>query len=198
MIKYKKISDLNVKNSKKYVCWFSCGVASAVATKIFLTQNLNIDIDIINIPIENEHSDNARFLKDCEKWFGQKIKQYNKFKDIYDVFEKIKWINGINGASCTHNLKGSVYKEYGKKYDFKIIRFTAEENNRAKRLTTIRGDRFIYPLIEQGILKSDCLGEVAGANIEIPTMYKLGFPNNNCIGCVKGGAGYWKAFSKVV
>ena len=22
-------------------------------------------------------------------------------------------------------------------------------------------------------------------------MYKLGYPNNNCIGCVKGQAGYW-------
>jgi hypothetical protein len=22
-------------------------------------------------------------------------------------------------------------------------------------------------------------------------MYKLGYHNNNCIGCVKGGAGYW-------
>ena len=22
-------------------------------------------------------------------------------------------------------------------------------------------------------------------------MYKLGYNNNNCIGCVKGGAGYW-------
>ena len=29
------------------------------------------------------------------------------------------------------------------------------------------------------------------AGIEIPTMYKLGYRNNNCIGCVKGGAGYW-------
>ena len=22
-------------------------------------------------------------------------------------------------------------------------------------------------------------------------MYDLGYPNNNCIGCVKGGMGYW-------
>lgn len=22
-------------------------------------------------------------------------------------------------------------------------------------------------------------------------MYEMGYPNNNCIGCVKGGMGYW-------
>ena len=29
------------------------------------------------------------------------------------------------------------------------------------------------------------------AGIELPAMYKLGYKNNNCIGCVKGGKGYW-------
>ena len=24
-------------------------------------------------------------------------------------------------------------------------------------------------------------------------MYKLGYSNNNCVGCVKGGMGYWNA-----
>jgi Fe-S cluster biogenesis protein NfuA len=27
-------------------------------------------------------------------------------------------------------------------------------------------------------------------------MYKLGYANNNCIGCVKGGMGYWNAIRK--
>ncbi len=29
------------------------------------------------------------------------------------------------------------------------------------------------------------------AGIELPAMYKLGYRNNNCIGCPKGGMGYW-------
>jgi len=32
---------------------------------------------------------------------------------------------------------------------------------------------------------------VRAAGIDIPVMYTLGFDNNNCIGCPKGGAGYW-------
>ena len=27
--------------------------------------------------------------------------------------------------------------------------------------------------------------------IKRPVMYDLGYNNNNCIGCVKGGMGYW-------
>lgn len=27
-------------------------------------------------------------------------------------------------------------------------------------------------------------------------MYDLGYPNNNCIGCVKGGMGYWNRIRK--
>jgi hypothetical protein len=32
---------------------------------------------------------------------------------------------------------------------------------------------------------------ISDAGIELPAMYKLGYMNNNCIGCVKGGIGYW-------
>ncbi len=46
-------------------------------------------------------------------------------------------------------------------------------------------------LHERGITKADCLRSVAAAGIEVPAMYRLGYSNNNCIGCVKGGAGYW-------
>ena len=34
---------------------------------------------------------------------------------------------------------------------------------------------------------------VERAGIELPVMYRLGYDNNNCIGCVKGGEGYWRA-----
>lgn len=35
----------------------------------------------------------------------------------------------------------------------------------------------------------DALTHAAG--IEKPAMYRLGYDNNNCIGCVKGGTAYW-------
>jgi hypothetical protein len=44
--------------------------------------------------------------------------------------------------------------------------------------------------------KADCLQMVSDAGIELPAMYKLGFSHNNCIGCVKGGMGYWNQIRK--
>ena len=37
---------------------------------------------------------------------------------------------------------------------------------------------------------------IENAGIELPAMYKLGYQNNNCIGCVKGESGYWNKIRK--
>ena len=39
--------------------------------------------------------------------------------------------------------------------------------------------------------KPECLYFLEKQGIERPFMYTLGYTNNNCIGCVKGGKGYW-------
>lgn len=50
---------------------------------------------------------------------------------------------------------------------------------------------FIFPLIEFSLSKNECAGIVSLAGIKLPEMYLLGYEHNNCIGCVKGGMGYW-------
>jgi hypothetical protein len=35
------------------------------------------------------------------------------------------------------------------------------------------------------------LALVDRAGIELPAMYRLGYHNANCVGCVHGGMGYW-------
>ena len=39
--------------------------------------------------------------------------------------------------------------------------------------------------------KQESLYFLEKAGIQRPKMYELGYQNNNCIGCVKGGKGYW-------
>ena len=44
--------------------------------------------------------------------------------------------------------------------------------------------------------KQHCHDAITLAGIETPAMYRLGYKNNNCIGCVKGQQGYWNKIRK--
>ena len=182
------------------VCWFSCGAASAVATKIALAEReRERELIIAYTEVKEEHPDNKRFLADCEEWFGQKIEILgNDFYDrsIYRVFEK-NYIRTPKGAPCTRALKKQIRERFEKPTDRQVFGYTAEEQARLDRFIDANADVNIWtPLIEKGLGKEDCLAMLKNANIELPAMYKLGYHNNNCIGCVKGGKGYWNHIRK--
>lgn len=170
------------------VCWFSCGAASAVATKLAISESKE-PVEIVYCHVKEEHPDNLRFKADCEKWFGQEIKviQNDKYNgSIYEVFEKNKYIVGIAGAPCTRLLKKELRKKYEKPNDIQVFGYTVEEQDRVDRFIDANNDVNLWSiLIDKGLTKSDCLAMIARAGIEIPQMYKLGYSNNNCIGCEK-------------
>ena len=71
------------------------------------------------------------------------------------------------------------------------------EKSRADRLKeTMDMFNHSFPLIEKGLTKADAHGICKGLGIKRPTMYDLGYNNNNCIGCIKGGMGYWNKIRK--
>ena len=73
-----------------------------------------------------------------------------------------------------------------------IFGYTIEEVERAKNFHRRNADMlFEWILIEENISKPDCLGVLWQQGIKLPIMYELGYDHNNCIGCVKGGKGYW-------
>ena len=182
--------------NKRIVCWFSCGAASAVATKIAISELKEWqELIIVYTEVIEEHPDNKRFLLDCEKWFGRKIQILRNEKyegSIFKVFMKQKYIVGVAGAPCTKFLKKEVRQKFEQINDKQVFGYTAEEQNRLNRFIDANNDVDIWtPLIDKGLGKEDCLAMLKNANIELPAMYKLGYHNNNCIGCVKGGACYW-------
>ena len=57
---------------KTIVVWFSCGAASAVASKLTLEKyGKDNQVLIVNNPIKEEDVDNVRFKRDMEKWINQ-------------------------------------------------------------------------------------------------------------------------------
>lgn len=177
----------------RHLVWFSCGAASAVAAKLASIKYPDCEVLYCDT-LKYEHEDNRRFLKDVEAWIGKSIKilKSEKYSDIYDVFNKTGWLIGVEGARCTLELKRNVRREYHQDGDVHIFGLTSDEE---KRVDRFERDNFYlsmeWILLDAEITKTMCYSIIKEAGIELPTMYKLGYNNNNCIGCVKGSAGYW-------
>ena len=186
------------------VAWWSAGVTSAVACKMAL--EMYDDVELFYIHIDTAHPDNERFKNDCEKWYGKKIHvlKSRDFKDQFEVIEKTGAVNTPMGAPCTKILKKEVRYELERQYSINLFNeveilnqvwgfeYELRQVNRAIRFgQQSPNTRPLFPLIEKGIDKDQCAGMLINAGIDLPTMYILGFGNNNCIGCVKGGKGYW-------
>lgn len=182
---------------KKYVAWWSAGATSAVACKLAIEEFGAENVDLIYFQIASSHEDNKRFMADCERWYGKRIECVRgKYDDQFDVIEETGFINGPSGARCTKELKKELRFKIQRERDYagQIFGFEYQlkEVNRALRfMDQYQETNPIFPLIKRKLTKPQCLQIIADAGIELPAMYKLGYPNNNCIGCVKGGAGYW-------
>ena len=147
---------------------------------------------VVNAFVAEEHADNRRFLIDVEAWLGVQIVQLRDEKfgaSAYEVFRRLRWTKSRNGAPCTGRLKRQLLESWSEPGDMPVIGYTAEEEDRAERFLDIKPAEF--PLIEAGLSKADCLATIERAGLKLPEMYRLGYANANCIGCVKGGAGYW-------
>lgn len=189
----------------RIVCWFSCGAASAVATKVALDTYSEMypdhEVVIASIYLQDEHTDSIRFLKDCERWFGKEIlilkdEKYNASVD--EVIRKTRYMSGVNGARCTKELKKKVRLDWQKHDDVHVFGMTVDEQHRIDRLIDQENEILLWsPLIDHNITKDDCFKMLDAASIPVPEMYKLGFGNNNCIGCLKAsGVGYWNHIRK--
>ena len=174
------------------VIWFSCGAAS------FTCAYLLKDTDAILVYCDTggEHLDNKRFMADAEKFLGKKVTvlKSKEYSDHMDVVEKTGWVNGPQGARCTAELKKKLRFQFQEVDDIQVYGYTSDKRDRERAMRFNEAFPEVttrFPLIEKSLTKENCLGLVKRLGLEIPAMYKLGFNNNNCIGCVKGGKGYW-------
>lgn len=175
------------------IAWFSAGVSSFVAAKIG-------DPDrILYIDVANQHPDSLRFVMDCQRVLGKPIEILRDVKwggCVDNVIRDRRYINGPSGAQCTTLLKKRVRQEWERENltddSVYIFGYDVDEKNRAERLIGNTPEvRCEFPLIEKGLDKAACHALCEQWGVKRPAMYDLGYPNNNCIGCVKGGKGYW-------
>lgn len=184
--------------------WFSCGVASAVAAKRTIEiYGDEFIVEVVNNPVDEEHEDNKRFLKDIEEWIGRPvIKAINSdinTTSCVDVWEMRRFMSGPKGAPCTLLLKKAARYEYERNTNIHthVLGFTYDEIDRHERF--VQGERVntLPVLITEGITKGRCFEIINEVGLKIPHIYSLGFPNANCIGCVKATSpSYWNLVRK--
>ena len=151
----------------------------------------------IYIDIDDQHEDSMRFIKDIEKAIGKEVEilrseQYRTVEECVLAFGGFKnpW---NNFAPCTNWLKKRVRKAWEaahEDYDLTYVwGFDLKEKNRAERTVEANPQAsHEFPLIEKNLSKEEVHGLFERTfDFKRPLMYDMGYPNNNCIGCVKGG-----------
>lgn len=180
----------------RHVCHFSCGAASAVATKLILSEQPSENVLIVNAFLKEEHSDNRRFLIECEKWFGHSVLSVRNETfgaSVDEVWLRHKFIKRNNFAWCSQHLKREMLASVLAVGDVNVLGFTVEEQDRFdNHCDRYPNESFRAPLIEQLLNKDDCYAIIQRAGIDLPMMYRMGYDNANCIGRPKGGQAYWQ------
>lgn len=174
------------------VSWFSSGIDSFVAT--YLVKD-KVD-KIIYIHVEDQHEDTMRFVKDCEKFFDKEIEiLMSPYKSVDNVIQQFNFIKSAYGAKCTSILKTRVRKEWEHSNPGRhtyIWGFDVTEKHRISRMLEGYPEYdHLFPLMDNQLTKQECHGITKRLGIKRQKFYDMGYSNGNCVGCIKGGMGYW-------
>lgn len=185
--------------------WFSRGAASAVAAKTTLElYGETCDVRVVTNPVIEEDEDNDRFQHDVEQWLGVEIETALNSKypnaSCIEVWDDRQYMSGVNGAPCTEELKKRARQEWEEHnpVDWHVLGYTAEEQERHDNFILTERENLLPVLIDAGLSKQDCGLILMRAGIKLPRVYTEksdfgdGYPNANCIGCVKATSPtYW-------
>lgn len=183
-------------DKKLTVCWLSAGVSSFIGGYL---EKDKID-RFIYIHIDDQHPDTLRFVHDCESILQRKVDilQSSEYKSVEEACLAFGGFGNIRTGfyCCTNWLKKRVRKQWEAEHsDYEIAYvwgMDQAEVDRARKLEDSMSQYgHIFPLIERNINKQEAHAICYNLGVKRPIMYDLGYQNNNCVGCVKGGMGYW-------
>ncbi len=178
--------------------WFSNGAASAVGLKLAIDLHGVENVRAINNPVLEEDEVNVRFQRDVAEWLGIEIERavspaYQSASAV-DVWDRRKAMSFPHGAPCTIHLKKEARQhwENTNKVDWHVFGFNADEAARHERFILTERENLLPVLIDAKMTKDDCADLLRQNGIALPRVYADGYPNANCIGCVKATSPtYW-------
>lgn len=184
--------------------WFSNGAPSACALKLTIERYGRENVRALNNPVAEEDDDNRRFASDVAKWCGVEIETV--INPTYpDASAEAVWdrrggMSFPKGAPCTTHLKKEARQHWERtnKADWHVFGFTAEEKSRHDRFVLTERSNVLPVLIDARMTRGMCAEMLRSAGIVLPRVYSWGFPNANCVGCVKATSpAYWNLVRSV-
>lgn len=183
----------------KYVSSLSGGAASAVAHWRAVKRYGRENVTAWFADTLWEDQDLYRFLEDFESFIGQKIIRHTEGITPLEVAENQHIIPNQKLAPCSQVLKQKPFKKFIEAHEKPVtvlLGLDWSEQHRMiapkKAYESIEDVSVDFPLMWKPY-DFDVFQTVRDWGIEIPRLYKMGFPHNNCGGrCVRQGIKEWQ------
>ncbi|WP_373067576.1 hypothetical protein [Gemmatimonas sp.] len=158
----------------------------------------NVTLLFADVLMEDE--DLYRFLEETEADIGIEITRLSDGRNPWQVFRDVKFVGNTRIDPCSKILKRDLLRQWIDDHcdpaeTLVVLGIDWTEDHRLHRAAP-RWEPFTLwaPLCDEPYIdKVDLVEELKARGVQIPRLYTMGFPHNNCGGfCVKAGQAQFK------
>lgn len=179
----------------KHVVSYSGGVGSWAAAKRVSEKYGTENLVLVFADTLIEDEDLYRFLDESAANIGVPITRIADGRTPWEVFKDVRFLGNSRVDPCSAILKRDLIRKWladncNPEDTTVYVGIDWMEQHRIERIKA-RNDVWNYeaPMCDAPIIsKADMIDWLSQEGIEVPRLYKMGFPHNNCGGfCVKAG-----------
>jgi hypothetical protein len=198
----------------KHIVFFSGGIGSWACAKRVVEKHGVENVVLVFTDVKGdstsphigEDEDTYRFIDDAVKNIGAEYIYLNIGKNIWEIFKDKKFLGNSRFAACSHELKQKPARKWlEENYSpEECVVYVGIDWTETHRIPAIVKNYLPYkaeaPLTEKPYLaKPQLIAWAKEEGLEVPRLYGLGFPHNNCGGgCVRAGQGQFKHLLQVM
>lgn len=185
------------------VVMFSGGLGSWMTAKRVTEQYGTDDLYLVfadvggnhEDPHSGEDEDTYRFIREAAENVGGQLVWLNEGRTIWDVFKDDRFLGNSRLANCSKYLKQKPCREWldANCDPADTVVYVGIDWSESHRLAAITKAYLPFraeaplcdpPYLDKQSVRDECVRQ----GIEVPRLYKAGFPHNNCGGgCVRAG-----------